>query len=71
MEISAGLVRSGLGISFLPRDFYKEELKSGEMVELKTYPMLPVVEFSIISKKEGPEYVKDIISLAKDVANLN
>lgn len=67
MGISAALVRSGLGISFLPREFYRDELRSGRMVEVPVFPELPPVNFSIISKKKRPQYIKDIVDLARDV----
>ena len=71
MEISAGLVRSGLGVSFLPREFYREELQSGRMVELTVAPALPPVSFSIISMKERPEYIQDIVQLAGNLVTFS
>ena len=40
MEIGAGLVRSGLGFSLLPRDFYRADIAAGRLVPLAVSPPL-------------------------------
>lgn len=67
MEISAGLVRSGLGVSFLPEEYYKRDLDAGSMVALSTIPPMPAVPFSAIFSNEPPSYVRDIVEIIIEV----
>lgn len=48
MEVSAGLVRSGLGISFLPVAQYSKDIAAGRLVVLETQPPMPKVQFSAV-----------------------
>ncbi|WP_272010980.1 LysR family transcriptional regulator [Roseovarius sp. ZX-A-9] len=68
MEISAGLVRSGLGVSFLPEEYYKRDLDAGRMVPLETVPPMPPVSFSAIFSTESPLYVHNIVEVINEVA---
>ncbi len=45
MEISAGLVRSGLGVSFLPVFYYTEDVKAGRMRVIDVDPPAPQISF--------------------------
>ncbi len=66
MEISAGLVRSGLGISLLPVDYYADDLAAERMVILDVTPSLPPVSFSAIHAAENTSpLVRQIIDLAR------
>lgn len=67
MEISAGLVRSGLGVSFLPEEYYKEDLDAGRMVSLSTIPPMAAVPFSAIFSTEHPSYVRDIVEVINEM----
>jgi DNA-binding transcriptional LysR family regulator len=67
MEISAGLVRSGLGVSFLPLDYYRKDLDAGRMVVLNTLPSMPEVTFCVIHLQNAPSYVRDIVNIIRDV----
>jgi len=68
MEISAGLVRSGLGVSFLPEEYYKEDLAAGRMVSLSTIAPMAAVPFSAIFPTEHPSYVRDIVEVINEMA---
>lgn len=68
MEISAGLVRSGLGVSFLPVDYYKQDLETGRMVSLATEPPIEPVSFSAIFSTGSPSYIHDIVEVISEVA---
>mgnify|MGYP003675095434 CR=1 FL=1 len=68
MEISAGLVRSGLGVSFLPEVYYRQDLEDGRMVVLSTAPALSAVPFSTIISAEHPSYVQDMVQVINEVA---
>lgn len=68
MEISAGLVRSGLGISFLPRDYYSRDISEGRMVILDMAPQLPPVKFSVIyAAGMTSPLIRKIIDIARTV----
>lgn len=68
MEISAGLVRSGLGVSFLPVDYYKQDLDAGRMVSLATESPMEPVSFAAIFSTESPSYIHDIVEVINEVA---
>lgn len=49
MEVSAKLVRSGLGISLLPLDFYRDDVERGLMRVVDVEPALPEIEFFAVT----------------------
>ncbi|MFB9151232.1 LysR family transcriptional regulator [Roseovarius ramblicola] len=67
MEISAGLVRSGLGVSFLPLDYYAADIAAGRMICLETSPAISAVPFCVIQSANAPSYVDDITTVIKEV----
>lgn len=67
MEISAGLVRSGLGVSFLPSDYYADEIASGRMLCLDTSHAISPVPFCVIQSSNAPSYVHDITTVIKEI----
>ena len=70
MEISAGLVRSGLGVSLLPLKYYKEDLKTENMRVLKTKPELPNISFySIYTKTNNSPLIQRTIEIACKASN--
>lgn len=52
MEVSAKLVRSGLGISLLPYGFYAEDVAAGRMRVVEVEPALPDVEFFALTSSD-------------------
>lgn len=72
MEVSAKLVRSGLGISLLPVDFYADDLTSGRMQILKVERALPRIEFFALgnSKRVSP-LAKVAIDLARSLSTFS
>lgn len=71
MEISAGLVRSGLGVSFLPLDYYGVDIAAGRMVLLDTSPAISAVRFCAIQSTNAPSYVRDLTNVIKEVVQLS
>ena len=70
MEISAGLVRSGLGVSLLPLKYYEGDVKSATMRVLKTKPELPAISFySIYTKANNSPLIQKTIEIARKVSN--
>ncbi len=68
MEVSAGLVRSGLGVSLLPATYYAGEAKADRMRILSTRPQLPPVSFFAISSAGNTSpLVQHITDTAKSV----
>jgi DNA-binding transcriptional LysR family regulator len=65
MEISAGLVRSGLGVSFLPIFYYAEDIKAGRMRILDVDPCPPSISFFCVHRSAN---VTPIIRKVIDIA---
>lgn len=65
MEVSAKLVRSGLGVSLLPVDFYADDIEAGHMHIVEVAPQLPEVEFFALA---GNRRVSPLVKIAIDLA---
>lgn len=50
MEVSAGLVRSGLGVSLLPASYYMDDAQSDRLRVLNVTPKLPPIPFYAIAR---------------------
>ncbi|MEH6525170.1 MAG: LysR family transcriptional regulator [Sneathiella sp.] len=71
MEISAGLVRSGLGVSLLPLNYYDGDVKAATMQVLKTEPELPAISFySIYATANNSPLIQKIIEIARQVSDI-
>lgn len=69
MVISAGLVRSGLGMALLPLKYYEEEVKSASMRALKIKPELPAISFySIYATANNSPLIQKTIDIAGEVS---
>lgn len=72
MEISAGLVRSGLGLSLLPVDFYAEDVRAGRLNVLDIEPVLPPVSFfAVRAAGVGSPLIERVVDLACNVSSFN
>lgn len=72
MDLISELTAAGLGVSLLPRHCYRTELASRRLVELRTSPKIPPVEFSLIHRVDRPHPLAlPIAKLAKGVSELN
>lgn len=71
MEISAGLVRSGLGVSLLPLNYYDGDVKAATMRVLKIEPELPAISFySIYATANNSPLIQKIIEIARQVSDI-
>lgn len=69
MEISAGLVRSGLGMSLLPVDYYAPDISAGRMVALDVRPALrPVPFYAVYLDDSGSPLIRRVVEIAKRVS---
>ncbi|MEM6762543.1 MAG: LysR family transcriptional regulator [Pseudomonadota bacterium] len=69
MEISAGLVRSGLGVSLLPKAFYRAEREAGHMRLIETKPPIEPISFRLMYLRSNTSPVLDaILSLVTEVS---
>ncbi|USG62588.1 LysR family transcriptional regulator [Sneathiella marina] len=69
MEVSAGLVRSGLGVSLLPVNYYSEDVQLDRMRILKTKPALPPIPFySIFATANNSPLIQKTIEIAGQVS---
>lgn len=72
MEISAGLVRSGLGLSLLPVDFYADDVRAGRLRMLEISPKLPPVPFyAVRAAGAGSPLVDRVVELAGRVSSFD
>ncbi|MAO56050.1 MAG: hypothetical protein CMM61_10155 [Rhodospirillaceae bacterium] len=70
MEISAGLVRSGLGVSLLPRKFYTDDLENGRMQALDMDPPLAPFTFSVISAEDNVSpLIRKVTEISREVGD--
>lgn len=66
LDLLIEFTKSGLGVGCVPKEYVKDELKSGELVMLKTSPTLPVRGIGLITLKQTPinyiikEFIDDI-----------
>ncbi|MBL4787075.1 MAG: LysR family transcriptional regulator [Cohaesibacteraceae bacterium] len=68
MEINAGLVRSGLGISFLPVEYYADDIRAGKMVVLNVNPPFPPVKFYAVHGHNcSPTLIDKIVQIVGQV----
>lgn len=69
MEISAGLVRSGLGISLLPCEFYRNDITAGRMRPLDVRPSLRPVPFHAIWLDDNRSpLIREVVEIARRVS---
>lgn len=70
MEISAGLVRSGLGLSLLPITYYAEDIRAGRLQVLDVKPALPPVSFCAVhtTGSKSP-LIKKVVEIAGAVSS--
>ena len=69
MEISAGLVRSGLGTSMLPLSYYGPDIEAGRLLPLAVRPSLRPVPFYAVSLDDGrTPLVRKVVQIAKRVS---
>ncbi len=67
MAVSAGLVRSGLGISFLPEQYYASDAKDGALRALNVTPRpSPIPFFAIHNTSNTAPLIAKIVEIAKD-----
>ena len=52
VDLMIKMAKRGLGIACIPREYVKDELACGELVELNTTPLLPVRANGVIVNKE-------------------
>jgi len=72
MEISAGLVRSGLGLSLLPVAYYAEDIRAGRLQILDVDPVLPPVSFfAVRAASVGSPLIDRVVDLAGNVSSFN
>ena len=70
MEISAGLVRSGLGVSLLPRKFYTDDLENGRMQAVDLDPPLAPFTFSVISAEDNVSpLIRKVTEISREVGD--
>lgn len=70
VDLVIEFAKSGLGIGCVPREYVTEELKGGELYEIKTEPALPVRGIGIITLKGAPLnfIIRDFIDdIRKDI----
>lgn len=67
LDLLVEFAKSGLGVACVPKEYVLSELKSGELVQLKTNPELPVRGIGLITMRHAPinyvikEFIDDII----------
>lgn len=70
MEISAGLVRSGLGLSLLPVRYYADDIRAGRLKVLDVVPKLPAVPFfAVRAPGAGSPLIERVVDLARRVSS--
>lgn len=68
MEISAGLVRSGLGVSFLPVFYYADDLASGRMRIVDVDPPPPPISFFCVHTTANvTPIIRKVIDIATEL----
>ena len=63
------MAKNGLGIACIPRRYILDELKRGELYEIKTTPKLPLRMTGVVVSKEGAEHsyaLKEFIRILDD-----
>ncbi|GMG83961.1 LysR family transcriptional regulator [Paralimibaculum aggregatum] len=69
MEISAGLIRSGLGVGLLPIDFYRDESRNGRLQVLQVDPPIPLIPFYALHLAAGaPPIIDTIKAMAREAS---
>ena len=69
LSVVAALTISGLGVSPLPRDYYDEQVRKGQIRVLDTDPPLPPVKyFATYRTSKHPTIAKIIADLAKETS---
>lgn len=72
MEVCAGLVRSGLGISFLPTNYYAADAQAGRLTVLDVAPLpAPIPFFAIHTVSNTSPLVAKIVEFAKNVGEFD
>lgn len=72
MEISAGLVRSGLGVALLPVAYYRADIERRRMVMIDVVPPLPPVAFFAIRAAGDPSpLVARVVEIARRVGRFD
>ena len=70
MSVVADLTMAGVGVSHLPPPCYREKIKSRKLRVLKTDPLMPAVEFFVLSARGRFQPVANAISsLAQEVSD--
>jgi DNA-binding transcriptional LysR family regulator len=54
MEVIARLVAQGQGVALLPCDYYKAEVSLGKLEILQVEPVMPNVDFTLLSFAQRP-----------------
>lgn len=72
LGVVAQLTALGLGISFLPRSYFRPLVERGELCELNVTPDLPKVHYYIVYRKSVLSPVSELlIELARKVCNFD
>ena len=69
VEMLVEMAKNGLGIACIPRRYILDELKRGELSEIKTSPKLPLRMTGVVVSKEGAEHsfaLKEFIRILDD-----
>lgn len=69
VEMLVEMAKNGLGIACIPRRYILDELKRGELYEIKTTPKLPLRMTGVVVSKEGAEHsyaLKEFIRILDD-----
>ena len=69
VEMLVEMAKNGLGIACIPRRYILDELKRGELHEIKTTPKLPLRMTGVVVSKEGAEHsyaLKEFIRILDD-----
>lgn len=69
VEMLVEMAKNGLGIACIPRRYILDELKRGELHEIKTNPKLPLRMTGVVVSKEGAEHsyaLKEFIRILDD-----
>lgn len=72
MSIIASLTASGLGVSLLPEQCYRNEIQEGKLKPIVTDPEVPLVEFSAVYPRVPPNRAQKCLSeLAAEVSTFS
>jgi DNA-binding transcriptional LysR family regulator len=65
--VLAAMTLAGLGVSYLPREYYQAEIEGGQLQVIDTSPVLPALEYYAIYDKRTPQpLVYTIARLAQE-----